>query len=217
MKRKSFVMIGAGQFGANVARTLASSGAEVMVVDEDENALEDVADFVTHSVCADASNPEVIRQLGISNYDGAIIGIGRKLEPNVLITIQMKELGIPYVVAMARDDLEERVLRKVGADRVVTPDRDMGIRLGNQLMNGSYFDTIELSENYSIIEYISPDAWNGKTIKDLDVRNKYGVNIIGVRDGQNIDINPKPDYVLPDDCELVVLGHNNELKKLPGM
>ncbi|MBO5489263.1 MAG: TrkA family potassium uptake protein [Eubacterium sp.] len=215
MSKKSFVVIGAGQFGTSVARTIASSGAEVMVVDKDENNLENVSEYVTHSICGDATNPELIRQLGIKNYDGAIIGIGRHLEPTVLITIQMKELGIPHIITLAENELEARILRKVGADRVVSPDKEFGIRLGNQILNDNYMDMIELSDKYSITDYNIPAGWIGKTIKELNVRGKYGINIIGVRGRDKININPAPDDILKEDDVLIVLGHNSELKALP--
>lgn len=211
---KEFVVIGLGQFGTNVARTLSSSGAQVMVIDKDEKQLEEVANQVTHSICADATNVEAMRSLGIKNYDGVIIGIGHDLETNVLITIQMKEMGVPFVMTKAATDLEGRILRKIGADKVVSPDKEMGIRVGNQVMNGNYFEAIELSEKYSIVDIDVPSSWIGKSLVDLNVRSRYGVNIIGIRSVDGTNINPDPHEALKDEDVLIVLGHNSQLQKI---
>ena len=214
MKRKEFVVIGMGQFGSNVAKTLASSGAMVMIIDKNEQALEMVADHVTHAICADATNAEAMRQLGIKNYDGAIIGIGHDLESNVLITIQLKEMGVPFIMTKAATDLEGRILCKVGADKVIFPDKEMGIRVGNHMMNGNYFEAIELSEKYSIVDIGVPASWVGHSLRSLNIRHKYGVSIIGIRMKDKISVNPEPDYELQTDDILIVLGHNSELQKL---
>lgn len=217
MKRKEFVIIGLGQFGMNVAKTLSNSGATVMVVDKNEQCLEQIADQVTHTICADATNPEAMRQLGIRNYDGAIVGIGHELETSVLITIQLKEMGVPFVMAKAATDLEGRILHKVGADKVIFPDREMGIRVGNQIMNGNYFEALELSEQYSIVDVDVPAPWRGKTLRGLNIRSKYGVNVIGIRGLEEININPEADYELKEDDVLIVLGHNSDLQRLREM
>lgn len=214
MKRKEFVVIGMGQFGSNVAMTLASSGATVMIIDKDEKNLERVADYVTHAICADATNAEAMKQLGIKNYDGAIIAIGHDLESNVLITIQLKEMGVPFIMTKAATDLEGRILCKVGADKVIAPDKEMGIRVGNHLMNGNYFEAIELSEKYSIVDIGVPESWAGNSLKALNIRHKYGASIIGIRMKDKISVNPKPDYVLQSEDILIVLGHNSELQRL---
>ena len=204
MKQKEFVVIGMGQFGANVAISLESRGAVVMAVDRDEKKLELVADRVTHTICADAANPEVMHSLGINNYDGAII----------LITIQLKELGMPFIMAKASTDLEGRILHKVGADKVIFPDKEIGFRVGNQIMNGNYFEAIELSERYSIVDLNVPEAWKGKSLRQLDIRSRYGVSIIGIRGLEETNINPEPEYELKEDDVLIALGHNSELQRL---
>ena len=161
MKRKEFVVFGVGDFGMYVAKTLANSGATVMVVDKDEERLEQIASEVTHTICADATNPEAVKQLGIGNYDGAIIGVGRSLETSALITMQLKELNVPFIMAKASTDMEGRILSRIGADKVIFPDRAMGIRVGNDIMNGNYFEAIELSDEYSIVDMAVPSNWAG--------------------------------------------------------
>lgn len=214
---KEFVVIGLGSFGTNVALTLANSGATVMVVDQDEGKLEEIANEVTDTICADASNPAVLGQLGIGNYDGAVVGIGDNFEASVLIVMQLKELGIPYVMAKASTDLEGRILRKVGADKITFPDREMGIRAGNQIMNGNYFEAIEVSDRYSIVDLGVPAAWIGQSLAELDIRSRYGVNVIGIREADGVNINPAPEEKLQDGDILIVLGDNSQLKKIREM
>lgn len=217
MVHKEFVVIGMGQFGSSVAKTLANAGATVMAVDKDEEYLEKVASYVTHAVCADVSNPEAMKQLGIQNYDGAIVGIGDDLESSVLVTLQLKEMGVSFVMAKAVNDLGGRILQKVGADKVIFPDREIGIRIGNEIMNGNYFEAIEVSEEYSIVDLTVPHAWIGKTLRDINIRSQYGVNVIGIRGIDKVNINPEADYKLQEQDILIVLGHNGEIQKLRGI
>lgn len=213
-KQKEFVIIGLGQFGINVAKTLANAGLTVMAVDKDEFVLEKVADEVTHTICMDATNPEAMKQLGIQNYDGAIVGMGHDLQTNVIITMQLKEMGVPYIMAKATTELEGRILRKIGADRVIFPDKEMGLRVGSEIMNGNYFEVVELSEKYSIVDILCPMTWSGKSLREVNIRSNYGVSVIGIRRREETYINPEPDYMIEEDDILIVLGHNNELQKL---
>lgn len=214
MKRKEFVIFGVGDFGMNVARTLSNSGATVMVVDKDERHLEQIASEVTHTICADATNPEAMKQLGIRNYDGAIVGIGHNLETSALITMQLKEMEVPFIMVKASTDIEGRILTKVGADKVIFPDREMGIRVGNDIMNGNYFEAIEVSEEYSIVDMAVPAGWAGKTLLQIDIRSRYGVSVIGTRGREETSINPPADYTLLPEDILIVLGHNTEIQRL---
>lgn len=214
MIRKEFVVFGVGEFGTNVAKTLANSGATVMVVDQDDKQLETIANDVTHSVCADATNPEAMRQLGIRNYDGAIVGIGHNLQTSVLITMQLKEMGVPFIMVKASTDIEGRILAKVGADKVIFPDREMGIRIGNEIMNGNYFEAVELSEEYSIVDIAIPKSWVGKTLQEANIRSRYGVNVIGIRSVEETNINPPANHTLTGEDVLIVLGHNTDIQEL---
>ena len=214
MKRKEFVIFGVGDFGMNVAKTLANSGATVMVVDKEESQLEKVASEVTHTISADATNPEAMKQLGIRNYDGAIVGIGHNLETSALITMQLKEMDVPFIMVKASTDIEGRILTRVGADKVIFPDREMGIRVGNDIINGNYFEAIELSDEYSIVDMPVPTSWVGKTLQQLKVRSKYGISIIGIRGLEELNVNPAADYRLLAQDILIVLGHNTEIQRL---
>ena len=214
MIRKEFVIFGVGEFGTNVAKTLANSGATVMVVDKDDKQLETIANDVTHSVCADATNPEAMRQLGIRNYDGAILGIGHSLQTSVLITMQLKEMGMPYIMVKASTDIEGRILAKVGADKVIFPDREIGIRIGNEIINGNYFEALELSEEYSIVDISVPKSWVGKTLREANIRSRYGVSVIGIRGVDEININPPANHTLTGQDVLIILGHNTDIQDL---
>ena len=192
MKRKEFVVFGVGDFGMYVAKTLANSGATVMVVDKDEERLEQIASEVTHTICADATNPEAVKQLGIGNYDGAIIGVGRSLETSALITMQLKELNVPFIMAKASTDMEGRILSRIGADKVIFPDR-------------------------SIVDMAVPSNWAGKTLEQLNIRSRYGISIIGIRGLEETNVNPPASYALHPQDILIVLGHNTEIQKLREM
>lgn len=217
MNRKEFVIFGVGDFGMNVAKTLSNSGATVMVVDKDENQLEKIVHEVTHTICADATNPEAMKQLGIRNYDGAIVGTGHSLETSVLITMQLKEMEVPFIMVKASTDIEGRILTRVGADKVIFPDREMGIRVGNDIINGNYFEAIELSDEYSIVDMAVPSVWVGKSLQQLNIRSRYGVSIIGIRGVEEININPAAEYKLKEQDVLIVLGHNTEIQRLREM
>lgn len=214
MKRKEFVIFGVGDFGMNVAKTLTNSGATVMVVDKDENQLEKIASEVTHSICADATNPEAMKQLGIRNYDGAVVGIGHNLETSALITMQLEEMGVPFIMVKASTDIEGRILTRLGADKVIFPDREMGIRVANDIMNGNYFEAIELSEEYSIVDMMAPSDWVGKNLQQLNIRSRYGISIIGIRGLEETNINPSAEYTLRPQDVLIMLGHNTEIQRL---
>lgn len=214
MKRKEFVVFGVGDFGMNVAKTLSNSGAIVMVVDKNENQLEKIASEVTHTICADATNPEAMKQLGIRNYDGAVVGIGHNLETSALITMQLEEMDVPFIMVKASTDIEGRILTRLGADKVIFPDREMGIRVANDIMNGNYFEAIELSEEYSIVDMMAPSDWVGKNLQQLNIRSKYGVSIIGIRGLEETNINPAAEYTLRPQDVLIVLGHNTEIQRL---
>ena len=148
MAKKEFVVFGLGRFGTSVARTLAESGCEVLVVDDNEDKIHEIADYVTHAVCANVTDVDSLESLGISNFDGAIVAIGQNLEASVMVTILAKEAGIPYVLAKAQNDLHAKVLKKVGADMVVFPEKETGIRIANNILMGNFFDAVELSSTF---------------------------------------------------------------------
>ncbi len=217
MEKKEFVVFGLGRFGKSIAITLAEGGCEVLVVDNDEDKIQEVADIVTCAIKADVCDSESMESLGIGNFDGAIVAIGENLEASVMVTILAKELGIPFVLAKAQTEIHAKVLRKVGADKVIFPEKETGIRIAHNLMMGNMFNAIELSSTTSMMELDVPPSWDGYSIKELNLRAKYRINVIGVRRGENIDINPEPDEKLSCEDILIVIGINEVLNKLAAM
>ena len=211
--KKEFAVLGLGRFGISIATSLSDAGCEVMVADTDAKMVDEVADFVVHAEVGDITDRDFLVSLGLSNYDAVIIGIGDKLEAGVMGTILAKEVGAKLVIAKAGSELQAKILRKVGADKVVFPERESGIRIANQLVHGNYFDAIELSERYSILEISAPKLWVGKSLADLDIRSKHRVSVLGIRKGEELFINPSPKEPIGEDDILIILGENNDLDK----
>ncbi len=212
MAKKSFVVFGLGEFGQSVALTIMRNGYEVLAVDRRSDRVQEIADQVTRAVRADATDPEVMRSLGVETMDGAIVGVGGSLEASILITITAKECGIPYVLAKAKDDIGEKVLRRVGADEVVFPERAMGIRIGQNLSSGNFFDIVELSSRFSIVEMKIPTAWEGRTLRELGLR-ALGITAIGRRCGEDMTVNLNPDDQMRKDCTYILVGSNESLAR----
>lgn len=215
-RRKEFVVFGMGKFGVSVAKALSDNGCQVMAVDSEQDRIAEVAEYVTHAVCADVTDAEAMYSLGIRKFDGAIVAIGENLEASVLVTIIAKELGIPYVLAKAQTELQAKVLKKVGADKIVFPEKETGIRIANNLASGNFFDAIELSTKYSMMDLNVPTEWLGKTLRELNLRATKKINIIGIKQKEEFEITPDPDAPLTEDDILVVIGKNQTLSKLAG-
>ena len=213
---KSYLVVGMGRFGSSVALRLRELGNEVLVIDEAAENIQPLADQVTYAVVGDARDEEVLRSLGVKNFDCAIVAIGEDLAASILVTLNLKSLGVPLVICKAPNELHKRALEKVGADRVVIPEREMGIKLAQNLVSSSVLDYIELSRECGIAEIITPAAWVGKSVRELNVRAKYGVNIIALRDeaSDSITVNMGPEYVLKQTDVMVILGNNEDLLRV---
>lgn len=209
---KSYVVIGLGLFGQALARQLCALGAEVLVMDIRSDLVQQVANDVTHAVVGDAQDKEVLRALGVRNMDCAVIAIGDDLAASVLITMNLQELDVPYIVCKAHDETHRRVLEKLGVQRVVIPEQENARRLGRSLHSHNVLDYIELSEDYGILEVPAPKSWVGKTLKGLNVRAKHSVNIIAVEGEQGVNVSPPADYEIREKDILVVLGDNYSLE-----
>lgn len=216
MKRQ-FAVIGCGRFGSSVAMKLNELGCEVMVVDKDEEIIQTMSESVTHAVQADATDENTMRSLGIRNFDVVVVTIGSDIQASVLITLMCKEQGVKTVVAKAQDDLHAKVLYKIGADRVVFPEREMGIRIAKNLVTDSVLDYIELGAKYSIAEIYPPDQWIGKTIKELELRSKYNVNVIATKKSGELEISINPEQPLSDGCIIVIMGANEDINRVESM
>ena len=209
---KSYIVIGLGRFGSALARQLCQLGAEVLAMDVRSDLVQQIANDVTHAVVGDAQDKEVLRALGASQFDCAVIAIGDDLAASVLTVMNLKELGIPYVVCKAHDETHRRVLEKLGVDRVVIPEYEFAGKLARSLSSHNVLDYIELSEEYGILEVPAPKTWVDKTVKELNVRAKLGVNIIAVRSGSTTNVAPGADYRIQAGDIMVVLGDNKALE-----
>lgn len=211
---KQFVVIGCGRFGQSVAIKLAELGAEVMVVDENEEVIQSIADKVTYAVQADATDENAIKALGIRNFDVAIVTIGSDIQSSILVTLMVKELGIKHIISKAQNPSHAKVLYKIGANRVVFPEKEMGVKVAKSLLTTNVLELIDLALDYSILELRMKDEWIGKSLVDINMRRLYGVSVIAVKRGEDLDINIEPDRVLNRDDVLVVLGNNKDLERL---
>ena len=212
--KKTYAVIGLGRFGTAVAERLYALGNEVLAVDDDAERVQRMESRVTYAVVADARDEAVLRSLGMRNYDCAIVAIGSDLAASIVITMNLKELGVPQVICKATDELRKKALEKVGADRVVIPERETGIKLAQAITSSSILDFIELSKDCGIAEIPTPESWFGKTLRELNIRAKLGVNIIAIRHDGKIEVAPGADFALKENTVLVVLGTNDKLAKL---
>ena len=211
---KSYVVIGLGRFGSEVARRLFEQGCEVLAVDTHSELVQQISQDVTHAVVADARDKDVLRALGVKDFDCAVVAIGGSLGDSVLATMNVKELGVPRVVCKAHDETPRQVLRKLGADQVVIPEQEQAARLAKSLSSYNVLDYIELSDEYGIIEVPAPKSWMGKSLKELNVRAKLGVNILAIKQNDTINVSPAADYPIGADDILVVLGDTAALEKV---
>lgn len=212
--KKQFVVLGLGSFGASVAVTLQQLGCDVVAVDQDMERIEDVADKVTYAMQADIGNPELFQSLGAKSFDGIVIASSENLEGSIMATLAAKEAGIPYILCKAHNKRYAQVLRKVGADAVVFPEKEMGKRIANNLVSANLADWIALSPDYSVVEAAIPKKWIGKTLKELDVRKSYEVNVVGIKEGERVEITPDPDMPLREGMILMLVGANEALKRI---
>lgn len=214
MSKKQYVVIGLGRFGMALAKTLYDVGNDVLVIDKREDVIEEIADKVTHAVVLDATDEKALNDLGLKNFDVAIVTIGDDLQSSILVTLLVKEIGIKYIVAKARDELHAKVLSKTGADRVILPEKDMGVRVAYNLASSSILDYIELSPEYSIMEIEVIPQWYNQTIQQLNLRNKYDVNIIAIKSYNGINLSPRAEDKLREKDILVVVGSASSLNKI---
>jgi trk system potassium uptake protein TrkA len=209
---KSYVVIGLGRFGRTLAKQLCMLGAEVLAIDVHQDLVQQVAEDVTHAVVGDSQDKDVLRALGVRDFDCAIVAIGSNLAASVLTVMNLQELGVPYIISKAHDETHSRVLQKLGVNKVVIPEQENAARLARSLNSHNVLDYIELSEEYGILELPAPRGWVGQTLKELNVRAKLGVNIIAVESGKKTNVSPSADYLIQEGDVMVVLGDNYSLE-----
>lgn len=210
--RKQYAVFGLGSFGESVAVTLQELGCEVVVVDNHMERIEDISPYVSYAVQADIEDPEVIRSLGARNLDGVIVAVADDMEASIMATLVSKEIGVPYVLAKAKNELHAKVLKKIGADSIIFPEKEIGQSVARNLVSGEFVDWISLSPDYSITEIQVPEKWIGKSLSEIDVRRTKDVNVVGVRIGEKIQVNIDPKEPLQKEMMLIMIGSNEALE-----
>lgn len=211
---KTFAVIGAGRFGSSLARTLHELGHEVMIMDFNDEIIQSVSEYVTHAVVVDVMDEAALRELGLSNFDVVIVAIGSDTEASIMATIMAKELGAKKVIAKATSDFQGKVLRKVGADRVIFPEIDMGIRVAHNLVSTNVLEFIELSPDYGIIEITALSTWVGHTLAQINLPSKHKINVIAIKNKDEINIAPSSDVIIKSNDSLVIVASTTAITKL---
>lgn len=212
-KKKQFLVAGLGLFGTSVALTLQDMGYDVLGVDNDESVVQNLSTSLSYVVCADAADEKTLKNLAVDDVDVAVVAVG-KLESNMMCTLLLKEMGVPVVVAKALNDLHGTMLQKIGADKIIYAEKDMGKRVAHNLISGSIVDYIELSSEISVMSLQLPDELVGKNLIQADLRRKYNVNVVAIkRNGQTI-VTPNACEVLQSDDEIIIIGTHEGAKKM---
>lgn len=214
MKQKNqFAVIGLGRFGSSVAKELINLGYEVLGIDKDEEIIEQEGELLTHTVIADTTDEEAMRSIGIRNYDCVIVAIGDDIEASIMTTILLKDLGVQKVVAKALSELHGKVLQKMGVERIIYPEREMGVRVANQLVSPNLLDYIELSKEYTIAELYASKKIAGRSLRELDTRSQHGCSIVAINNKHDIIIAPTAESIIEEGNIMVVIGTNDQIDK----
>lgn len=225
---RQFAVIGLGRFGSSVAKALAEKGHEVMVIDQNEDFIRDMMDVVAKAVCLDATDEKALKAVGVQGVDVAICAIGADIEASILVTLLLKELGVPVIICKAVSEQHKKVLLKIGATKVIQPEQDMGARVANALtaIDDRILEHIDLPGDASILEFVPPREFVGKTLREINVREKHGVNIIAIKrrggaakadeifEGEDINLAPVADDVIEENDVLIVFGRRKDIEKL---
>lgn len=209
--KKEFVVIGLGRFGGSIVRELVHQGADVLAIDRDHERVDEYASIATQAVAADTTDEQVLVSLGIRNFEHVIVAIGEHIQSSILTTLILKELGVEKITVKAQNDYHAKVLQKIGADQVVHPERDMGIRIANNMMSNNILDYLELSEEHSIMEIKANEILAGHTILDLDIRAKYGINIVAIKRAEEVVVSPMADEHIQLGDILIIIGSDADI------
>ncbi|WP_026585409.1 potassium channel family protein [Bacillus sp. J33] len=207
--KKQYAVFGLGRFGGSLVKEFHELGVEVLAIDIDQEKVDQYAQFVTYAVQINGIDEAAIKQAGIKNIDHAFVSFGENIESSILTSLLLKEMGIPKVWAKAHNEYHARVLDKIGVDRVIHPERDMAKRIAHHIVSEKMIDYIELSEDYSMVEIVATDKIHNKSLLDLNIRAKYGCNIVGIQRGKEIIVSPPADEVILKGDVLIVMGRNN--------
>ncbi|PLR75841.1 potassium transporter Trk [Bacillus sp. V3-13] len=210
---KEFAVIGLGRFGGSICRALVEQGMEVMAIDSNEDRVNEFSMIASHAVVGDTTDESVLKSLGIRNFDHVIVAIGEDIQASILTTLILKELGVNNITVKAQNDYHEKVLRKIGADQVVHPERDMGRRIAHNIVSNNVLDYLELSDEHSIVEIVANNRIEGNSIIDLDIRAKYGINIVAIKRGNEIIVSPQANEIIQNEDILIVIGADADINR----
>ena len=213
-KKKTYAVFGLGRYGSAVARELVESGREVIAVDAEQKIVNDAAAYLPVCKCADITDAEVISRLGIGSIDTVIICMASNLEASVMATTLCKEAGVKTVIVKCANEMQQKILLRVGADQVVFPESESGVRLAKNLLSSGFIDMISLSKDVSMVEIDVKDEWTGKNLIELNLRKKYGINVVAVKKGENVSVNVNPEQPLDKETTLIVIANTSKLSKL---
>lgn len=214
---RTFGVIGLGRFGVSVTMQLFKMGYEVLAIDKNIDRVNAMADYATTALCGDAKDENVLKNIGIRNCDCVIVAIGNDLTDSILTTLLLKEFDIKQIVCRARDNQHKKVLKKIGADNVVIPEQETGIKTAVNLVSGRLIDMIDLSDEFGIADIIVPSVWVGKSINALSIRKRYGINIVAIKsqtDKHEVNISPSPEYIFKDKDIVVLVGRSDIINEL---
>jgi trk system potassium uptake protein TrkA len=211
--KKEFAVIGLGRFGGSICRALCEEGLEVMAIDTDEDKVNEFANIASHAVVGDTTDESVLKSLGIRNFDHVIVAIGENIQASILTTLILKELGVKNITVKATNDYHEKVLSKIGADRIVHPERDMGRRIAHKIISNNVLDYLELSDEHSIVEIVANERLHGNSIMDLDIRARYGINIVAMKRNKDIIVSPQANEIIQKNDTLIVIGADTDITR----
>lgn len=210
-KKRTFLVLGLGIFGSTIAKELSKYGQDVIVIDSNMSCVERLLDYVSHGVCCDFNDIDQLKSIGVEDVDCAIVATGSHLEESVMAIMNLKELGVPHIIAKAKNKRYAQILLKIGCDRVISPEKEIGIKTAKSLVSKNIVDLIEIDKDYSIVEIKAPENWVGKSLIELDLRNKYNINVLGMRltSDEHLELNIDPNQPISLNSQLLILADNN--------
>ncbi|AHZ15408.1 MULTISPECIES: Ktr system potassium transporter KtrC [Bacillus] len=211
--KKEFAVIGLGRFGGSICKALSEEGLEVMAMDIDEDKVNEYAKIASHAVIGDSTDESVLKNLGLRNFDHVIVAIGENIQASILTTLILKELGVNTITVKAQNDYHEKVLAKIGADHIVHPERDMAKRIAHNIVSNNVLDYLELSDEHSIVEIVANSRLAGNTLLDLDIRAKYGINIVAIKREKEVIVSPLATEMIQKEDILIVIGSLTDISR----
>lgn len=212
--KKQFAVIGLGRFGGSITKALSRAGYEVLAIDTNEEKVNQFASVATHAVVADATEENTLKSLGIGNFDHVVVAIGDNIQSSILTTLMLVEQNVNHITVKAQNDYHEKVLLKIGAHKVVHPERDMGIRIAHNIVSKNVLDYLELSDEYSIVELVAGRKVDGKSLIELDLRAIYDCNVMAVKRDEDVNVSPSPDDILYDGDIIIVIGADEDITRM---